>query len=1426
MLQKTKVYVSAITLIFCFIALPAATSEVDREVLLEIDTPLIADATGSIDLSAVPDLAAFMTRYPGAVTHLAIDQPGNRHQQFNRYLLVRLAEVDRDRVHGFIRDVAALSSVHWATPNYQFQSSFYPDDPDFNEQWGANRIKVQDAWDYTRGSAEIPIAIIDTGCDMDHEDLVNSIWINEDEIPDNGIDDDDNGFIDDFQGWDFVDAPTFPTMGDYLDRDNDPSDEMGHGTAVAGICGAEIDNGIGIAGIAPDCPLMILRAGNANGFLQEDDVASAILYALDNGARVVNMSFGDVQASPMLGDVIDYAAGQGLLMIAASGNNGDDQANYPAAFGPPLCVGSCDSNNERVGDSNYGTALDLLAPGEEIYSTLPDDEYGLMPPTGSGTSFAAPHVSGVAGLVFSLHPNWDAQEVKSILRVSTDDLDPPGWDPETGHGILRADYAVLVDAALVAEITQPVMGEGLSQADSLSIIGTAAGAYMESFQVFSGSGENPTSWEPIDDPVRQSVVNDLLAHWRTEDLTDSVLTFRLVVTDIFGREVSDRVTIYIDSTPPVISNISLFPILDADRPSYLLTFNTDDVTSGKVWLQGIEFPDERWISQSLGYESTDHTILLGRDLPLKEYQYYIWIENASGLIDSTDILGTLDLGIHSVQTDNFVELPPPGIPPGYLFQETSDFDGDGYLEVWADSTDPVGNRTGLRVFEASNDWPFIDLGLNFGLEIPKSFGDSDVDGITELLTLYAGKSKIFEPQEAGSFPDPEIIYWQDNSGYTWGAKLMNLDDVYPYGEVLLEVNGQYKLYRNSGSGNLQFSQTLSNPFNPDTSATFPPYCKLNDYDNDGLNELLFGDYDGNLWIYERQTSGLMALTWSTQLPQLDTGEFLTDGDFNGDGNVDFAAMAHTETILSGEHLADTRYWALYIFTNTGPNQYTIIDTTYIFGAENPADFSSGIDAGDVLGEDGDSEILLCVYPEFYVLDWSDLTDQMEVAWYYPECNSNTAVIGDFNRNGQNEFLFNNGSMVKVFEAVGDWSFWPPPPINFQAEALTNRVNLSWDPVEGADRYNLYRGSSPSTLQLLGEIMPPATDTTDFGVVLNTTYYYAVSTVDQSADSIEGYPTPALKAIPNEAPYVVGDTAHFTPPHFVTVEFSEPMNSTLLDVSNYWIMGNTVQPASIVSEAGGSKAVLTFNVDFEDSMYYQLKIHEVYDLQGSYFSNIENPDTLKFFVPQVSGQANPYLKSALVSAGYNVIALIFSETMREAEASNRVNYSITVDPVNQLSNNPPIIVESAELDTSLRTTIYLTVDPSTPIGPFGKVYRVTANNLYSNAGLPLDTDHNSAALGFNAKNLNKAFVYPNPYKSGITIGGEDCVIFANLTENCTIRILNISGIVIRTIHVSDNVSGGVRWYMDNERGEKVGSGIYIFKIDSDNSSFTGKLAVVR
>ncbi len=250
--------------------------------------------------------------------------------------------VDSD-AESLLRKLAADEQVEYVQLNHRFEiHEITPNDSLFSEQWGLQALRAPQAWAYISEGEPVPVAVIDTGVDYLHPDLEGQLWINSgedlngngrvDETDFNGIDDDGNGFVDDIRGWDFTDAPSFIDSGDYADRDNDPDDEHGHGTAVTGIIVARANNGIGIAGTAFQNRVMVLRAGTSLGFLEEDDVAAAIVYAVANGARVINMSFGDVVVSPMLRDVIRYAWSRGVVLVASSGNSSSDQPHYPSGF--------------------------------------------------------------------------------------------------------------------------------------------------------------------------------------------------------------------------------------------------------------------------------------------------------------------------------------------------------------------------------------------------------------------------------------------------------------------------------------------------------------------------------------------------------------------------------------------------------------------------------------------------------------------------------------------------------------------------------------------------------------------------------------------------------------------------------------------------------------------------------------------------------------------------------------------------------------------------------------------------------------------------------------------------------------------------------------------------------------------------------------
>lgn len=313
--------------------------------------------------------------------------------------------------------------IEAAYPNYLYEISEVDAsvaDSRRAEQWSLDIVQPDKTWQITEGEGAV-VAVIDTGVDLEHEDLRENIWINEDEIPGNGIDDDKNGYIDDYRGWDFVKKAGFSCISseDCSKEDNNPSDINGHGTHVAGIIAAVRNNGKGIAGIAPKAKIMALRAGYSSGFsafLKTADILDAITYAINNEADVINMSFAGYSLS-VLEDILDLADSLGVVNIAAAGNNASTTRIYPAAIDSVVSVGATADGDSKAYFSNAGDWVDIVAPGAWILSTIPGNNYGNK----SGTSMAAPIVAGVAALIKAKNKvrEISASEVKDILYSST-----------------------------------------------------------------------------------------------------------------------------------------------------------------------------------------------------------------------------------------------------------------------------------------------------------------------------------------------------------------------------------------------------------------------------------------------------------------------------------------------------------------------------------------------------------------------------------------------------------------------------------------------------------------------------------------------------------------------------------------------------------------------------------------------------------------------------------------------------------------------------------------------------------------------------------------------------------------------------------------------------------------------------------------------
>jgi thermitase len=331
-----------------------------------------------------------------------------------------------ERVQAYLNNPA----VEYAEPDYIATVFETPNDTYFPQQWGMTKIQAQQAWDTDTGLASIKIAVLDTGVDQNHEDLAGKIVSNK----------------------------NFTLSSTY-------DDFYGHGTHVAGIAAAVTNNGIGVAGTGYDCSIMNGKVLDDSGSGAYSWIASGITWAADSGADVINMSLGGKFGSSTLQNAVNYAWGKGVVVVAAAGNDGSSRANYPAYYTNCIAVAASDSNDAKASFSNYGSWVDVAAPGVGIYSTLPNHSNSIGNDYGSlnGTSMATPHVAGLAGLVWASSYGANNAAVRDRIENTADQAGTI-W---TTYGIERINaYSAVAAAAPPPTDTTPPVISNLNAAPS------------------------------------------------------------------------------------------------------------------------------------------------------------------------------------------------------------------------------------------------------------------------------------------------------------------------------------------------------------------------------------------------------------------------------------------------------------------------------------------------------------------------------------------------------------------------------------------------------------------------------------------------------------------------------------------------------------------------------------------------------------------------------------------------------------------------------------------------------------------------------------------------------------------------------------------------------------------------------------------------
>lgn len=499
----------------------AATTQFSK-----VEFSSIIHAPGNVTSNSFPHyITQFFSRsfFIGVGTQVfVIDYPPNEAKKVENLI------ADSRNVTFFEPNVGRMKQKQEVDPYFESKETW---GQDYDDQWALKQIGFtndeQSAWKLVSNkAAPVVVAVIDSGLDWNHKDMSQrNLWWNEDEIPANGIDDDHNGYVDDIIGWNFVRNNRLP-----WDRD-------GHGSMVTGIIGANRDNGTGIAGINSRVRIMVLKALDDTGYTRASYIAEAIVYAANNGARVINLSSGGKTLTRTEQKAIDYAHSKGVLVVVAAGNEGSDVSGFgPAGSNHVLTVAATDLDRKRAAFSNWGRLVDIAAPGIDILSLrarrtdlmLDATEQNYTPEgnivgtdkryyRASGTSFSAPFVTGVASLLLANNPELTVEQVTRMILMSADDIETPGWDQLTGHGLLNARKALTADPDYytIARIDKiaPAQKDGKLV---IEVYGTAESSEFKGAWVELGFGGKPKKWKKVGEKIRKEVKEGLLTEIPTK----------------------------------------------------------------------------------------------------------------------------------------------------------------------------------------------------------------------------------------------------------------------------------------------------------------------------------------------------------------------------------------------------------------------------------------------------------------------------------------------------------------------------------------------------------------------------------------------------------------------------------------------------------------------------------------------------------------------------------------------------------------------------------------------------------------------------------------------------------------------------------------------------------------------------------------------
>lgn len=1332
----------------------------------------------------------------------------------NRFFVVRFEEaLDWESLRS---QNLRFNGIEYIQPNYISQlQEVVPNDPLYHQQV-LNLVRVPQAWQYETGNEHIVVAIVDSGLWFEHPEFwcnetdfpKENIWINHAEYPPNGEDSSGNGYIDDWRGWDFVDAPELAQIaiqdGDYLDQDNDPSDESGHGTHVAGIIGAAANNSEGIAGICWEVKLMILRAGFRTtigpGYLQDDDAAAAIIYAVDNGAHIINLSWGSSTYSPIIADVCQYAYDRGVVVIASAGNVPGPEIMYPAKLNTTISVGAVNNSLNLTGFSSYGPELDLVAPGEFILSTYLEQSDGSLYHRSSGTSMSAPFVAGVTALLLAQEPGLSVDEVRSRLFSSATDLGTTGFDNTFGHGLLNAEALLTMTDHPFIEVTYPYDHSGIDS--SFNIIGTVNAPQFFRYSVMFTDKELPTSLDWKDVTTHQNVPqfyfsqvdDDVIANFVVAPtLPDNEYLIRIRLEKLGAQIYEKRFIVNINKSVPNLKEG--FPVARkryrGDLPYYFITAEFDQRVTTRMTV----FSETGDIFEvQSNYADSLHILQVPQGVPEGSISVQFSAWNISGLEYISDYFAdVIFIEKTGLPTDTFVQN---SIGPAVISVPKSyDFSGNGFYEFVGMSLAEGQALAEVKMYEFKNN--LMEERYQFEESfLPIDMGRTSAHGM-EILGLVGDTGRVF-----GTFGDevyPTYSFW--SSGNVVGG---NMTDYTNDGldNLILIRNYQntriLSLYRRTGVNQFTEDKILFNQTESAELNTFSPRVIAKDLNNNGYMNVLASDTDGDVMVYELYSAIPDSLIWSKRLPVRNLYH-ISVGDYTGNGQTDFCVGGYETNFAD----PNKTFWHFEFFTyNDDFDDFVSIG----YLSFDHFDQVNSINAIDLNG-DGSLELVFALSPYLFIIDYVD--GEFKPIWKGSSVKTYNVVPIPATDHHPAGIIVNNlvdDSMLSQFVTLNDFS-GPPAPIGLTVQPVNEQsIRLEWNNCS-AEYYQIFRRHN-ETITLIDSTT--ATSYLDISLTEGEEYHYALKSVDHSyyPDSISNFSV-WQSAVPFPVPNLL--SVRMTSANELRLLFDVQLSNDAINVGYYIVNNGIGSPNSVNHTENHRGLLLRFNNPLtEPQEEYLLEINGLTGRSGvpfphGYHHFAYNDDLVLPVVLQHQ---------------------IINRRILEITFSKEINPEVIEDEENFVLDLPKVDLKN-EISTfaCIDNQILLTFKEKLKVS--NEPYFLIMNNIEDLAGNELP--NNQTIIRFQiagADDLSLVEVVPNPFNRNRHQAIE--FIGFPLDTKGEINIFTLSGEIVYSADIAPMSIPNTSYYWQavNNANRNLSSGVYFYVIRMADKIKRGQIAIVN